>query len=523
MTELEKKIQRLRVRAPKWRPEYAKKADETSVSGGWVKTQTDHAPLLDEPISNILAKALELSGRSDDSLTEHDPFAGLSAEAAERAIAALREAADRDVYPEWAWRKFLSPQARNNDSPEFATTVAEQVVEMPQKALNTLLYEVSIWLHGCRKTLAGLSLELWDGLLRNLIGTLKKYPTKHSSTIVRSNQEKDWSSEAINSPAGNITLALMEDPRIVNLKPDKGLPPEWVYYLDQLLRLVGDSSRYALVFLVRNLAWFYAHNEAWTEKALLSFEDGERTDNSDAFWDGFLRQPRVPTPKLYARIKPALLRVAKDREFSRRGHAQVLAGIILAGWGMKNKETGNRLVSNEEMRDFLVYSAEEYRTSLIWTLKRWMASPAPEDSEGHSENDEDGRTDWRDLASELLRDVWPRQISVKTPKTSSQLFDLAFSDSENFVELADSVLPLLSPVDEGHLIMFHLRKSEGGNSEMLEAHPEKTLALVYAVLSDKVARWPHGIGEIIQKIEEADPTLQSDARLLELKRKWDAR
>lgn len=50
-----------------------------------------------------------------------------------------------------------------------------------------------------------------------------------------------------------------------------------------------------------------------------------------------------------------------------------------------------------------------------------------------------------------------------------------------------------------------------------------TLALLHAVLPDNVSAWPYGIDATIDRIGEADNELNSDERLIELKRKWDSR
>ena len=66
----------------------------------------------------------------------------------------------------------------------------------------------------------------------------------------------------------------------------------------------------------------------------------------------------------------------------------------------------------------------------------------------------------------------------------------------------------------------NLRKSK---DNIVDLYPHQALALLHAVLSDNVAAWPYDIEETLQRISEADSSLNSDERLLELKRKWNAR
>jgi len=116
------------------------------------------------------------------------------------------------------------------------------------------------------------------------------------------------------------------------------------------------------------------------------------------------------------RLKPNLLAFANKRSLPRRGYGKVLAGIILAGWGSAHEETGERFISNAEMHDVLLHTDDEFRSHILWQVEIW--SETKENATGEK---------WSVMLPELLRDVWPRQKSAKTPKISARLCDLAFS------------------------------------------------------------------------------------------------
>ena len=82
------------------------------------------------------------------------------------------------------------------------------------------------------------------------------------------------------------------------------------------------------------------------------------------------------------------------------------------------------------------------------------------------------------------------------------------------------VLPLLSTIERDHLILPELSKS--GRS-IIDRYPQLALALLYAVLPANALAWPYGIEGILQRIGEADSKLNSDDRLISLRRRWDAR
>ena len=66
----------------------------------------------------------------------------------------------------------------------------------------------------------------------------------------------------------------------------------------------------------------------------------------------------------------------------------------------------------------------------------------------------------------------------------------------------------------------HLKESK---ENIVDLYPSETLILLHAVLPDDVKEWPWHMEKYIQRISEADKNLNSDERLIEIKRKWNAR
>ncbi|URK87136.1 hypothetical protein LP421_25660 [Rhizobium sp. RCAM05350] len=90
---------------------------------------------------------------------------------------------------------------------------------------------------------------------------------------------------------------------------------------------------------------------------------------------------------------------------------------------------------------------------------------------------------------------------------------------QDFAELAKIILPLLTKIEADHLMLPNLRRSK---DNIVDLHPELVLSLLHAVLPEKANRWPHGIDGTIARIGEANPALNRDGRLLELRRIWDS-
>jgi len=273
---------------------------------------------------------------------------------------------------------------------------------------------------------------------------------------------------------------------------------------------LGDHHRcHALVIFAHNMDWFYAIDPHWTDANILAALDNGSEPDRSAIWSGFLWGGRVPQRELFLKLKPSLLTFAKQRSWPGRQYSQVLAPMILVGWGSGRGETGERIVSNDEMHNVLLNADDQFRGQVLWHLEMW------------SKNENDGRGEkWSAKIPELLRDVWPRQKSVKTPRTSAALCDLAFSSADHFSEIAEIILPLLTRIGGNRFVPHDLLESK---DNIVDKYPQSTLAILHAVLPDDVADWPYGTGDILDRIGEADNSLGVDERLLELKRKWNSR
>jgi hypothetical protein len=495
----------LREAAPKWQPEYAgHAADSLEGRGGVVRTETEHSAIEGVPLSAILSKAQELSGRRGLHLVEYDPFAGLSVAEPVRAFAALRLEAKRGAFPEWAWRAFLNTDRRKDDPTRFTAFVAEQIARYTPEALTVIIRPVADWIQKSAKVLATHNPTLFGRLVTNVTAALALQPDKSKSSIVRGSKEPDWTMEAINSPTGDIAEALFDDPQKNGLLVGQGLPKAWTDMAEALLLLPGDLRRHALVIFSHQLSWSYAVDPVWAQDNLLRVLDGDSEDDKQALWAGFLWGGNAQGHEFFARLKPHLLQMATSRRLEKRGHTAAVAAMILSAWALKD-DAGKRWVTDEEFRALLIDSNDDIRTQILWQAERWISKD---------------RKKWAGKLVDLLRDVWPRHLAAKSGRVSARLCDIAFSDAEYFEELSAIILPLLTRADSDHLSLPELRRSGDG---IVNRFPRDTLALLYGVLPENVQAWPHGMNDILARIAEADAALIHDERLIELRRRWDSR
>ena len=508
--DLTAETERLQLLIPEWKPEHADKVASSLVGrGGWVKTETEHSALLLEPLASVLSKARELSRRKNDSLIDNDPYAGLAAQRPVRAFAALRLIAKQEDFPDWAWRTFLNAEARKNDKPRFAAFVAEQLLRYSDETIARFIRPAANWFLSVSKVLSANYPATFDRGADALTRALVSEPEESTSAIMWGHEEPDWATESLNAPAGKLAQSFFNDLRNDNRQAGNGFSPSWLINVEGLLALPGNLRRHALVIFAHHLNWFWTIDREWSEKKLLFVLDSADRDDKNAFWGGFFWGARLNSQTLCLRLKPYLLELAKQSNATRHEHGQVLSGIILRSWCSYIVGTNERCIAGDELRDVLLHADDQFRSQLLWNAERWSSA-----------NDALGEIKSDSWLLELLREVWPRQKSVNSPAMSECLCDLAFSNKDRFAELAEIILLLVTPIDREHWVLPILQESK---DEIPDLYPRQALALLYAVLPDNVSAWPYGIQDWLRHIAEADSTLKTDERFLELQLKWDSR
>lgn len=509
--DIGKVTERLSKQAPKWKPKYASEAARSlEPRGGWVRTVTEYSALRREPVPTILEKAKELSGHDMGELVKRDPFAGLSADYPVRALAALRMASEKGDFPKWAWRTFLYSEKRKSDKPKFNALIAKRILTFAETSIANFIRSAASWCRATAGILAEYDPELYSRLIDKLVGVLALNTNQTASAVVRGSREPDWAMEAINSPTGDIATAVIHDLQTIELTAEEGFPKKsGLNQVELLLGLPDDLRRHALVIFARQLSWFYAIDPEWTQKNLLSILYDDDKADRQAFWSGFLGNARINGDELFTQLKPHLLSLAKSGSLEKRGQTAAVSALLLSAWILIDTKAGDRWVTNEELRNAILNSTDEFRTNFLWQTERWSTDA----------HDGDPRLSISNVV-ELIRDVWPKQKVAKSPAISGRLCELTFSSEKLFSALAEIILPLLSKIDSKHMSIYKLRKSE---RNIVEAHPIKTLAVLHTVLADKVELWPYGIGDILDRIGAADTSLKNDERLVELRRIWNAR
>jgi hypothetical protein len=238
----------------------------------------------------------------------------------------------------------------------------------------------------------------------------------------------------------------------------------------------------------------------WAEKFVIQRINSDKVDR-DAALAGFLLNAQVGSEKLYGFLKKFLIGLSNVEQRQRSGgryDTQVFGGFFVTGWLSRNSD-GMRWFSDAEFRRVLIFADDDLRGDVLWHV---------------------GRFDDFTEKLALLRDVWPRQLSVRTPVVVGRLCAMAFDDEPHFVELIGAILPLISHADGENFTWAILDSKADG---IARNYPDQVLQLLDAVLPDAATRWPYGAGPTLERLVQTKPALAADPRMFRLKGIWDRR
>lgn len=485
--DLAAEIQRLQVYAPEWRADKVNviaKSRENPSKTEKRAPDKDCAELLSESLANILSKANKLACYRED-----NPYREFCERMPRRSFSALTHADKQDNFPLWEWETFLYSGARKNDKPKFSALIAEWVASyIPAEELIQVFNSITHWIRTSGETLAVQYPTSYYKLIDKLIQATESTSSTNSE-VIKIECLSNWIANANESLVSYLPRLMF----IENLERIQSVNIEQLLQLvEKLLALPGDLRCYVLFHFAPHFEQLYSIDTQWTKANLLAALSSNDHHKS-AFLAGFIWQDKIPQQNIYLKLKPEMLRFAKEEglgfEFKRR-----LIVMILDSWLNKCNQCNERLLTDDELHDVILHGGDELRRKLIWHIQECSK-----------------KEDWLNQLPDLFNDVWPKRLSVKTPETSQALLKLAFSNVDIFKRIADPILPLISCVTYSHLEI---------SGDILQFDSTKVLALLDKAFAETHhTRLPFQLEDVLEQIVEIDPLLRKDSRWLKLKRK----
>jgi hypothetical protein len=408
-------------------------------------------------------------------------------------LAALSRSTEVEEQQKIAWAYFLRAASRGNDKPTLATLISRRLAQIPQTLLAQIIIPAASWLETAAKRIFKIDAEAVWALFYRLLEAIRRIPEAALPARNGNISERDWLESSWASPAGDLTKVLLRDPILEGSKADTSLPAAWKEKANSLLSLPGDHGRFCLVQLSRDLDWCFTIDPVWTESTILSAIDAGGL-NRDAVLAGFLSNPRIHSLILFNRMKPVLLGLSISNNASKRKYEHILADLYISAWQQK-ATSGERWLTDEELRRVLVYGSVEIRARILWRVGQW-----------------------NDVSEKLtlLKEVWPLQLVARSPALTGRFCSVAFDDEANFPALVDAILPLVSA---NHGESQGLPFLSDDQIKLFERFPDHALALLSAVLPLHGSKWPYGIDAALDRIQKTSKRVKIDPRLIELRRR----
>ncbi|MDD1781370.1 SIR2 family protein [Enterovibrio sp. ZSDZ35] len=493
----ESKIKALHVTIPEW--EYREEPSSGSTKSGFVRTTKDYSVLNDVPLKDICRTAKENTGSTENWLVENAPFSGLVLEKPIRAFLALAVSLKHEEGNAWAWIKFLHDEKASHENGRLLVSVASRLMLLSKTPAfdYQVAYAATSWLQRNSKKLHEKNRDLFVEFLDCLITCLEENESLARSGIVSSNTRLDWFSKGINSTPYHLADALVS-----SIEPSEdGL--SWQSFAERLLRLNGNAKRFALVRFTETLGFFYHNFPSWTKDNLLNilFSANVEQDTKDAFWDGLLRNTRVPPQALFVALKReiAVYALSYKQRDNFRGSGKI-AGLIVGGWWGLSE--GTPVYTDNELTEILNDADNSFLARVLSNVLSWHCN---EDS--------------KDKVFHLLSNVWPRQRSARSPEQSSILCEILLKNEEHFGALFPVVKQYLTTINRNNTIAYKLKQSK----DIIAKHPNEALDMLSVILPANANDWSYGIEEVFEMFKASEVDVTSSQRYVELVRKLRAR
>jgi hypothetical protein len=191
-------------------------------------------------------------------------------------------------------------------------------------------------------------------------------------------------------------------------------------------------------------------------------------------------------------MKKPILQLISGEMTRPKADSRALADFTLSGW--RETDADGRWFTDVEMRTALVRGSKEFRTTTLWQVGNW---PFPE-------------------KRDFLAQVWPLQLAARSGTITDRLCYIAFHDPEHFAELAQIILPFLTPIRRG-VLMF---AADAANANaLMTANPAIALELYWRILPEHSSEWPYDAQQGLEYLYKNVKALRTDPRMIELMRR----
>ncbi|MEE9904234.1 MAG: SIR2 family protein [Chlorobium sp.] len=402
---------------------------------------------------------------------------------------ALCDLARDNIWPTGRWREALQVWSQDGMVARSWRYAAPLVLTMPENMIQDIAHSVTQWIETASK-----SISRHEEILLSLCRRILALPLEAGTGMMQNGKPLNQPvTEAINHPVGHITQALLNLWFKQNPNDNDQLPAEIKAIFTQLCDLQVDRFRHARVLLGSQLIALFRVDRAWTEQHLLPLFSWNNPEEAKALWQGFLWSPRIYQPLLTA-FKSQFLESASH--YADLGEHRQQFAVFLTFVALGPTEG---------------YTSEEFRTAIGQMSQEGLEESAQalvQALEGAADQREEY---WKNRIQPFWQNVWPKIRDLATPRIAESLTKLIIAARSEFPFALTAVQDWLQPIEHPYHIV-HLLFESG----LCSRFPEDALRLLSAVIQNQQWWAPRKLGQCLEVIVQAAPSLGQDPRFQQL-------
>lgn len=493
---------------PNWEEGWALSLTEESF-GSVGRGRTDETPdqIIDLPVTEIAERAKAEHKFDFDSFTEKIPFTGLVKANPRKSLSSLSHSAKRGEFPEALWSTLINDWPEKT-RPRLFLVFLHRLKSLPNEVIRELRYPIGRWLN---ERLAAvfkfdevLAWNVFDHLVSGLVSENGEAAASGLGERLIDGEGAKRSrrtiEHAFNGPIGDAIRGLHGV--LDSLKLDQGatIPTEFKSRFEYLIAAPGEGRDHAVAIIAWQIGRLYFLDPEWTKDKVMPWFDFEH-ELSEPAWSGFLSAANLPPQEVSVKFKlllvdlfPVLYKWNWDE-----GLTRVASQIVVELAVLRNGKPDQLNVG--EARHCLRSMNDRNRQDAISQLGNI----------GLRENN-----GWSEYVIPFIDTVWPRERKFRTSNLVLSWVSLLEDAGEKFPEVLCVVRRYLVPIERESHWLYSFRRGFAGKEPLTVRHPKAVLELLYAVIPKSAEGIPNELTQILDLIEEAEPSLASDRRFVGL-------
>ena len=305
---------------------------------------------------------------------------------------------------------------------------------------------------------------------------------------------------SLNHPSGHLAGVILK--KLTKGADGRELPAPLRARLDTLMGATGKFGRLARVRLAAEVSFLFERAPEWTREQIIPIFDWSSPDAAEA-WSARKYANFIGPPELFRLTKQPFLELFGRAEVSDeelQTFAEWLAAIMIAN---KTDRAGYP-ITPAEARSALRKAGVKCLSSVGHRLAAEMEHTGPADK----------ISKWRNVVAPVFNSIWPLDVELQTPASTSKLVQILRASGAAFPEAAEVIIPFIRPDEPGHhRSIYAISKAD---DVLYSSSPERMLDLVAAVVGEAPARSVYGLGSALERIRHHAPQLANTNKFQKL-------